>query len=245
MAAETSRPEMKFFSRIRIVMTDGQRRSHLVLAPAAQMAALSGLLCGALLLSYLGMGQIRDPRLVARADSAAARAEIANVDLQDSVARLEDRLARMASERSAAENRLATLKERAASASDRLAAAAARLAVAGALQAPPPAPAAPPAASPNNLAQLTAALTHVRLAVHDLTIENATLAARLNNTEADRAEESALYQHYKEGLAHARRAARRRGGRCCVKPAYGGRGDRTSATPEVKVREGRAAGVRF
>jgi chromosome segregation ATPase len=213
MVAETSRPGKNFFPKIRVMTTGGARRAPLVLTPAAQVATVSALLCGALLLCYLGVNQVSAVRRIAEQERAVVRAEIANADLQDAVARLQNKLARTAGERVMAENRLSSLTEETRALSDRLATAEAKLEAARELQKTQQPSSGQPQSGAGRIAQLQAALAHVQLDVHVLEAESATLAARLNKTEADRAEESALYRRYQASLRQARSRTPRRGGR--------------------------------
>jgi septal ring factor EnvC (AmiA/AmiB activator) len=231
MVAETSRRGKQPFPGIRITLTGGARQARPVLTRMRQMAAASGLLCGVLAICALAAGQIRDLRRVADAEQRVVRTEIANVDLQDAVARLQNKLARTASARAALDDRLAALAAEAGRLSDRLATAAAKLKAARDVAAQQPAAAGPAAASPNRVAQLQGALAHVQSDVRALAAENATLAARLNRAQADRAEQDALYRRYEASLRQARHQARRRGGRCCVRLTSG------SGTSSTGLRE--------
>jgi chromosome segregation ATPase len=214
MVAETSRLGKKLFPKIRVIVAGGTRRAPFVLTPGAQIAAMSGLLCGALLLCYLGTSQVSAIRRIAEEERAVVRAEIANADLQDGVARLQDKLARTAGDRVAVADRLSSLTEETRALSDRLATAEAKLKAARDLQkTQQPAPSGQPQSGADRIAQLQAALAHVQLDIHALEAEGATLAARLNKTQADRAEESALYRRYQASLKQARSATQRRGGR--------------------------------
>jgi chromosome segregation ATPase len=214
MVAETSRLGKKLFPKVRVIVTGGARRAPFVLTPAAQIAAVSGLLCGALSLCYPGMSQVSAVHRVAEEERAVVRAEIANADLQDAVARLQNKLARTAGDRVAVANRLPTLTGETRALSDQLATAEAKLEAARELQkTQQPTPSGQPQSGPDRIAQLQAALAHVQLDIHTLEAESATLAARLNKTEADRAEESALYRRYQASLKQARGRAPRRGGR--------------------------------
>jgi chromosome segregation ATPase len=212
MVAETAHGGRKPFPEIRIKLT-GRRRAHLILGPGAQIAAISGLFCGALALGYFGLGLISEPRQVARQEQAAVRTEIANADLQDALARLQDRLARTAGDRTAAETRLSAITRKAGDLRGRLAAAEAKLQASRDPPAPQPAAAAQSAATPQQLAQLRQALARVRLDVQALKAENATLAVRLHAAETDSTDQSALYRRYRIGLVQAQRAARRLGSR--------------------------------
>lgn len=211
MVAETSRWGGEPSPEIRIASTGRKRRTCLVLTPAAQAAA--ALLCGTLGLGSLGAGRIAEPRRVAHQEKAAQRTEIANADLQDTVAHLEDRLARTAGERAAAEGRLSALTGAAGALRGRLATAEAKLQASRKLRAQQSAAPAQPAAGPDNVAQLRQALVRVQSDLHALAAENATLAARLNKAQADRAAESALYRRYEVSLVQTPSAAKRRGGR--------------------------------
>jgi hypothetical protein len=213
MVAETSRGGKKPFPEIRITLTGGRRRAHLVLRPVAQIATISGLFCSALALGYLGVGLISEPHRVAHQEKAAVRTEIANTNLQDAVARLQDKLARTAGDRTEAETRLSAITRKAGALRGRLATAEAKLQASRDPPAPRPAAAAPPAANPHPIAQLRQTLARVRLDVHALKAESATLAVRLHTAEADRTDQSVLYRRYQVSLVQARRAAKRLGGR--------------------------------
>jgi septal ring factor EnvC (AmiA/AmiB activator) len=74
-----------------------------------QASALAALVTAATAFAYLGISQIGYVRLVGNKESAVARMERANVDLQDNVANLRDRLAASARDRAMAEDRLSAL----------------------------------------------------------------------------------------------------------------------------------------
>lgn len=206
MVAETTRGERKPFPEIRIMVTGGRRRRHLVFGPALQAVAVSGLLCGMLALGSLGAGWMTAPRRIVHQEKAARRTEIVNADLQDTVARLQDRLARAADHHAVLKARLSAITGRTGALSDRLAAAQVKLRTA-------PDPPAPPAADPQRLARLRQALVRVRHDVRRLQAQSATLAARVNKTEAERADQSARTRRYRAGLIEAEREAGQRGGR--------------------------------
>jgi uncharacterized protein YlxW (UPF0749 family) len=209
MAAGISQRGKSLCPCIRITVMGSARR---VLSPAMSAAALLGLCGGAVLLGCLGIARISEPRQVAREERAAMRAERVNADLQDAIARLQDKLARAEGERSEAENRLSALAGQAAALRDQLATAKAKLAAAQALANPSrPAPSGQPAPNPDRIARLQQTLARLRHGVHVLEAESATLAARVNKTEADRAEQDALYRRYQASLAESRRAAQRLG----------------------------------
>ncbi|HJU16723.1 MAG TPA: hypothetical protein VJ770_09645 [Stellaceae bacterium] len=213
MVAEPAHRGKGPFPEIRIVAMGGERRAPLVLTPAAQMAAASGLICGALALGYLAISQASGLHRVAQQERAAVRAEIANTDLQDAVARLQDRLARAAGDRAEAESRLSAIATEAGALRGRLAAAETKVQASRGAEAQQPGAAGPSPSISDRIAQLREALARTRLEAHALAAESATLAARLNKTRADRAAENTLSRRYEASLAEARHAARRPGGR--------------------------------
>lgn len=217
MVAETSNWGKKPFPGIRITLTGGARRTRRVPTPMRQTAAASILFCGVLAICALAVSQVGDRHRVADAEHRMVRTEIANVDLQDTIARLRDKLARTASARAALDGRLSALAGETGAFSDRLATAQAKLKAAHDLRAQQPAAAGSPSANPDRLAQLQGMLARVAGDVHAFAAENATLAARLHQAEVARAEQDALYRRYEASLKEIRYAARRRGGRCCVR----------------------------
>ncbi|MGH7040195.1 MAG: hypothetical protein ACREE4_12640 [Stellaceae bacterium] len=212
MTAETSggrcarrlgREDGKHFPEIRITVTGSRRRRHFILGPAIQTAALAILLCGALGLGTLGAEWISAPRRVAHQEKAAMRAEIANADLQDTVARLQNRLATTADDRGALKTRLSALAGKAAALRSRLAEAQAKVQAARAAPAAPAA--AQSAANPDRIAQLRQAVALAQRGAYRLKAENATLAARINKTEADRAQESTRNRRTEASLVAVQR----------------------------------------
>jgi hypothetical protein len=75
------------------------------LSPVVQGSALAAVIAATAALGYLGINQIGYVRLVGDQKSAVARAERANIDLQDDIANLRDRLAITARDRAVAEDR--------------------------------------------------------------------------------------------------------------------------------------------
>jgi chromosome segregation ATPase len=203
MVAGTSGSGKKPFPKIRIIVTGKNRRSHLVLTPAAQMAVASGLFFGTLLLSYLALGQVSDPGRIAREERTVVRTEIANANLQDAVARLEDKFAKTSGARAAVEHQLFAIKGQAGMLSDQLAAAEAKLRAARDQQRSQPSHSGQFSAHPDPVVQLKEALARAQLDLRALAAESATLAARLNKAQADRSEQTALYEQYKASLAQA------------------------------------------
>jgi len=70
---------------------------------------LAAVIAATAALGYLGINQIGYVRLVGDQKSAVARAERANIDLQDDIANLRDRLAFTARDRAVAEDRASVL----------------------------------------------------------------------------------------------------------------------------------------
>ena len=83
------------------------------MSPPLQALASVAALAVAAALVYLGVSHIGYVRLIGKEELAVARAESANVDLQDDVARLRDRLAVAARDRTAAQDRLSVLANQA------------------------------------------------------------------------------------------------------------------------------------
>ncbi len=109
MVAVPSSWGRRFFPAVCIQFRTATRSSQIALSPAVQASALAALVTAATAFAYLGISQIGYVRLVGDKESAVARMERANVDLQDNVANLRDRLAASARDRAAAEDRLSTL----------------------------------------------------------------------------------------------------------------------------------------
>jgi murein DD-endopeptidase MepM/ murein hydrolase activator NlpD len=109
MVAVPSSWGRKFFPAVCIQFRTATRSSQITLSPAVQISALAALVAAATAFAYLGISQIGYVRLVGDKESAVARMERANVDLQDDVANLRDRLAASSRDRTAAENRLSAL----------------------------------------------------------------------------------------------------------------------------------------
>jgi murein DD-endopeptidase MepM/ murein hydrolase activator NlpD len=109
MVAVPSSWGRKFFPAICIQFRTATRSSQIALSPAVQAFALAAFVTAATAFAYLGINQIGYVRLVGDKESAVARVERANVDLQDNVASLRDRLAASARDRAMAEDRLSTL----------------------------------------------------------------------------------------------------------------------------------------
>lgn len=201
MVAGTARRGGKPFPEIRISLPGRKRPVRLVLTPAARVAAAAALLGGTLGLGCLGAGWIAGPLRLAHADKAAMRLEIVNADLQDKVARLEDRLARTAGERVAAEGRLSDLTKKAGALHDQLASVKAKLPASGVAQT------GQPASDAAQISRLQQMLLAVSRDTHAAQAESATLAARVNKSEADRAAQDALYRRYEIALVQAQRRA--------------------------------------
>jgi len=113
MAAEPSIGESRLFPVVRVQLGTATRSSQIALSPAVQACALAIVVAAATALVYLGISQIGYVRLVGNERSALARAESANVDLQDDVANLRDKLAVTTRDRSVAEDRVSVLARQA------------------------------------------------------------------------------------------------------------------------------------
>jgi murein DD-endopeptidase MepM/ murein hydrolase activator NlpD len=109
MVAVPSSWGRRFFPAVCIQFRTATRSSQITLSPAVQASALAALVAAATAVAYLGISQIGYVRLVGDKESAVARMERANVDLQDNVANLRDRLVASARDRAMAEDRLSAL----------------------------------------------------------------------------------------------------------------------------------------
>jgi murein DD-endopeptidase MepM/ murein hydrolase activator NlpD len=109
MVAVPSSWGRSFFPAICIQFQTATRSSQIALSPAVQASALAALVAAATALAYLGISQIGYVRLIGDKETAVARMERANVDLQDNVANLRDRLAASTRDRAMAEDRLSAL----------------------------------------------------------------------------------------------------------------------------------------
>jgi murein DD-endopeptidase MepM/ murein hydrolase activator NlpD len=109
MVAVPSSWGRRFFPAVCIQFRTATRSSQITLSPAVQASALAALVAAATAFAYLGISQIGYVRLIGDKESAVARMERANVDLQDNVANLRDRLAASARDRAMAEDRLSAL----------------------------------------------------------------------------------------------------------------------------------------
>jgi murein DD-endopeptidase MepM/ murein hydrolase activator NlpD len=109
MVAVPSTWGRRYFPAVSIQFRTATRSSQIALSPAVQVSALAALVTTAAALAYLGISQIGFVRLVGDKESAVARMERANVDLQDDVANLRDRLAATARDRAMAEDRVSAL----------------------------------------------------------------------------------------------------------------------------------------
>jgi murein DD-endopeptidase MepM/ murein hydrolase activator NlpD len=101
----------RLFPEIRISFRHGSRPTQFVLTPGLQATALSVLLAGLGALGYLGAERAAAMREMAASEAAAARAETANLDLQDELARTQEQSAVAAREREEVLRKLAGLAE--------------------------------------------------------------------------------------------------------------------------------------
>jgi len=127
MIAEPSARGSRPFPVVRIQFRTASRSPQIVLSPAIQVSAVVSLVAVVTALVYLGISRVSYVRLVGVEQSALARAESANIDLQDDVANLRDQLAKTSRERTTAEDRLSALAGRAETLRSELASTEARL----------------------------------------------------------------------------------------------------------------------
>jgi murein DD-endopeptidase MepM/ murein hydrolase activator NlpD len=109
MIAEPSARESRLFPVVCIQFQTASRSSEIALSPAVQVSAVVSLVAAVTALVYLGTSRIGYVGLVGFEQSALARAESANIDLQDDVANLRDQLASTSRDRAAAADRLSAL----------------------------------------------------------------------------------------------------------------------------------------
>ena len=109
MIAGPSARGSRRFPVVHIQFRTASRSSQIALSPAVQVSAVVSLVAAVIGLGYLAISRIGYVRLVGVEQSALARAERANIDLQDDVATLRDRLAGTSRERATAEDRLSAL----------------------------------------------------------------------------------------------------------------------------------------
>jgi hypothetical protein len=105
IVAKTSSPGSGRFPVVRIQFRTAILSLQIWLSPVVQGSALAAVIAATAALGYLGINQIGYVRLVGDQKSAVARAERANIDLQDDIANLRDRLAITARDRAVAEDR--------------------------------------------------------------------------------------------------------------------------------------------
>jgi len=120
MIVETSRTGRKLFPVVTIRFRTATRSAQVTLPPAVQASALAAAVSAGVALAYLGISQIGYIRLLGDEQRVIARAESANVDLQDDVASLRDRLAVAARDRAVAEDRISALASEAGTLRDQL-----------------------------------------------------------------------------------------------------------------------------
>jgi murein DD-endopeptidase MepM/ murein hydrolase activator NlpD len=170
MAAETSCWGRKFFPEIRICFA---AKAPFLLAPWAQAVMLSLAVVSTAALAYLDVKRIGYKQLAASREIAIARGEAATADLKDDVIRLQGKLSTLAEQGRASKDALAQQQrasENAASSEDA------------------------------RIVKLRGTLDQTRQALQGEQSENATLTARLNKSEADRAMEIAQFAQYRTSL---------------------------------------------
>ena len=127
MIAGPSARGSRRFPVVHIQFRTASRSSQIALSPAVQVFAVVSLVAAVIGLGYLAISRIGYVRLVGVEQSALARAESANIDLQDDVAKLRDRLASTSRDRATAEDRLTALAGQAETLRGELASTEARL----------------------------------------------------------------------------------------------------------------------
>src|SRR5215471_3702464 len=179
MVADSSGQGSRFFPEIRIDLRARHRSSQIRLTPIVQVAAASVVIISAAALGYLGLGWLRAAATVADREAAVLQAETANADLQNEMASLRDKLAVTSRSQEQAEAQLSTFAAQADSLRG----------IVPSGQVHPSGVGSEEAASVK-ISQLTQALDQSRRELHQIEVQRATLAARLNKVEADRTEAS-------------------------------------------------------
>jgi murein DD-endopeptidase MepM/ murein hydrolase activator NlpD len=169
MVAESSSRGSRLFPEIRINLRTGRRSSQVLLTPIVQITVVSTVIVIAAALVYFGIGWIRSARTIVRQEAAVVRAETANADLQDETASLRDKLALAVRARDDAEGQLSALARQQR----------------GEMLVPPT---ASEEASAGKVGQLMQVLDQSQRDLHQAEAQRATLEARLNKVETDRAE---------------------------------------------------------
>jgi murein DD-endopeptidase MepM/ murein hydrolase activator NlpD len=179
MVAASSGQGSRFFPEIRIDLRARHRSSQIRLTPILQVAAASVVIISAAALGYLGLGWLRAAATVADREAAVLQAETANADLQNEIASLRDKLAVTLRSREQAEAQLSTFAAQADSLRGILPSGQVHPSGAGLEE-----------TASIKISQLTQALDQSRRELHQIEVQRATLAARLNKVEADRTEAS-------------------------------------------------------
>lgn len=219
MVAEPPRSLRRLFPEIRVHLGLAERGARVALPPPAQIAGLVAILAGTAAVVWLARDWGASGRLAAREQIALVQAVHANADLQDQVEVLHNRLALARDQRQTARQQVAKLVDQTRALDSALSAAEEKLAgLRAARQQQKAASHEAASAKAGSIAEATVALDRAEQELHRIEAERATLAARLNQTEANRRTEQARSAEYEGRIAAAKKALRRLGAERRPKP---------------------------